>query len=123
MNHATTLPITEARKTIFDITRDIQRPGRYYTLTDKGRPKAVIMSAQEFESWVETLEVMWDFPNIAQDVAEVGRDYKSGKWKTYLSLEELLKQEGFIASKVQKRTYGVSRKIKAKRRKGVSKNR
>ena len=53
MSHETTLPLTEARRTIFTLASNVQKPGRYYTLTDNGRAKAVIMSAQEFESWVE----------------------------------------------------------------------
>lgn len=43
----------------------------YYTLTDKGRPKAVVMSAEEFESWAETLEVMRDFPNLDKDIIAI----------------------------------------------------
>ena len=38
----------------------------------------------------ETCIVMRDFPNLAKDAAEARRDYKSGKWKKYTSLDELL---------------------------------
>ena len=123
MSHETTLPLTEARRTIFTLASNVQKPGRYYTLTDNGRAKAVIMSAQEFESWVETLEVMRDFPTIAKDAAEARRDFKSGKWKKYTSLESILEKEGLISNKVPKRTYGVSRPAQTKRRKSISKNR
>lgn len=112
MNHKTTLPITEARKQIFEIAANVQKPGRFYTLTDNGRPKAVIMSAEEFESWAETLEVIRDFPHIAKDAQEARRDYVSGKWKKYATLDDLLQ-----------RHYAVSRPVKTKRRKSISKNR
>jgi len=65
MNTKTTLPISEARgKNFSKIVDEIQKMGAYYTITDKGRPKAVIMSAEEFESWQETLEVQKMFPNL-----------------------------------------------------------
>ncbi|MBI4407116.1 MAG: type II toxin-antitoxin system Phd/YefM family antitoxin [Candidatus Kerfeldbacteria bacterium] len=102
MTTKTTVSITEARKRIFDIAEQVQRPNVYYTLTDKGRPKAVVMSAEEFESWAETLEVMRDFPNLSEDLKEIERDIRSGKYKTYTRLEDLLH---------------VPSKLKAKRRK------
>ena len=64
MDTKTTLPISEARKKIFKIAEDVQEPSRHYTLTEKGRPKAVIISADEFESWQETLEIMREFPDL-----------------------------------------------------------
>lgn len=90
MTTKTTLSLTEGRKRFFDIAERVQRPNIYYTLTDKGRPKVVVMSAEEFESWVETLEVMRDFPNLSEDIKEVEDDLKSGRYKTYSSLEDLL---------------------------------
>ena len=102
MNTATTIPISEARRTIFDIAKEVQKPGRHYTLTEKGRPKAVIMSAEEFESWVETLEVMREMPDLAKDIKETRRDYETGAYKNYITLEQLLA------------THGLSRTAQAK---------
>jgi prevent-host-death family protein len=45
-----TLPISEARKNIFSIAKEIQKSEVYYTLTEKGRPKVVMLSAEKFES-------------------------------------------------------------------------
>jgi len=104
MNTKTTLPITEARKKIFKITDEAQKPGNYYTLTEKGRPKVVIMSAEEFESWQETIKVMRDFPNLDKDIKEAKRDYKKGN---YITLEELLKKEGYVLADKGKKKYGV----------------
>jgi prevent-host-death family protein len=93
MNTKTTLPISEARKKIFKIAENVQKPSRYYTLTEKGKPKAVIMSAEEFESWQETLEVIRDFPDLGKDIKKAENDYKR---KRYATLEEVLAKEGFI---------------------------
>jgi len=116
MNIKTTLPISEARKKIFDIAEEVQKPNNYYTFTEKGRPKAVLMSAEDFESWQETLEVMRDFPNLKKDIEEVEKAFKSGEYKNWTTLEELLAKEGFQIADKSKKRYGVSVKNKTKRK-------
>jgi len=86
MNTKTTLPISEARSKIFEIADEVQKNSSYYTLTERGRPKAVIISAEDFESWQETLEVMEEFPNLEKDIKEAEEEYKKGE---FLSLDQL----------------------------------
>lgn len=69
MRAKTTIPITEARKRIFDIAEEVQKPGVYYTFTEKGRPKAVFMSYDEFDSLMETLEILSD-PKIMKSIKQ-----------------------------------------------------
>jgi len=92
MNAKTTLSISEARKKIFDIADEVQKPNTYYTLTEKGKPKMVVMGVEEFESWMETLEVMKDFPNLKEEIEEAHKDFKKGD---YVTLDALLAQEGY----------------------------
>ncbi len=105
MNTKTTLPITEFRRRIFELVDKIEKRGSYYTITEKGRPKAVIMSAEEFESWQETLKVQEMFPDLKKDIKEAREDYKKGE---YITLEELLKEEGFVLADKSKAKYEVS---------------
>jgi len=93
MDTKTTLPISEARKEIFKIAERVQKPSTYYTLTEKGKPKAVVLSAEEFESWQETLEVNRIFPNLEKDLKVAEKDFKKRKCAT---LEEVLSKEGFV---------------------------
>lgn len=93
MDIATTLSISEARKKIFKIAEKVQKPATRYTLTEKGKPKAVIMSAEEFESWQETLEVMREFPDLEKDIKKAEREYRRGNC---LTLENVLLREGFV---------------------------
>lgn len=78
----TTLPISKVRRDIFNIT-DAARDGAYVTITEHGEAKAVLMSADEFDSWKETLEVMRDFPNIDNDLEKTRCAVKSGAYKRY----------------------------------------
>jgi len=116
MDTRTTLPISEARKKIFKIAEKVQKSATRYTLTEKGRPKVVMMSAEEFESWQETLEVIREFPNLEKDIEKAEKDYKKGN---YLTLEEILTEEGFILANKSKSKYVSDRSIK-KRKKGSS---
>ena len=119
MDTKTTIPISEARRRIFELVDKIQKRGSYYTITDKGRPKAVMMSAEEFESWQETLEVQKMFPDLDKEIKQVRKDVKSGAYKNYPTLEEILKEEGFLVSE-KKRKY-VSTSSQTKRKKAVKK--
>jgi len=100
MNTKTTLPISEARKKIFEMAEKVQKPSTHYILTEKGRPKVAFMSAEEFESWQETLEVIRDFPELEKDIKKAEREYKRGNYST---LENVLSKEGFVlADKAKK---------------------
>ena len=99
-----TITISEARKRIFEIAEDVQKPGKQYTLTENGRPKIVVMSAEEFESWKETLDVMRDFPDLKNDISLAHKEYERGE---YTTLENLLTKEGFIVADRGTKRYGV----------------
>lgn len=122
MNIKTTIPISEARKNIFKISEKIQKPGVYFTFTDKGKPKGVIMSAEEFESWTETMEVMQQFPNLDKDIAEADRAIKTGEYKNWATLDDLKKDWGFkITGKVKKENV-ISTLSETKSKKGASRH-
>jgi len=113
MDTKTTLPISEARKKIFKIAEKVQKPATRYTLTEKGKPKAVVMSAEEFESWQETLEVIRDFPNLERDIKKAEGEYKKGK---YTTLEEVLSKEGFVLIGKSKNRHVSGSSIKKRRK-------
>jgi prevent-host-death family protein len=100
MDTKTILPISEARKKIFKIAKRVQRPAVNYVLTEKGRPRAVIMSSDEFDSWKETMEVVNLFPRLEDDIKKAEREYKKGYG---LKLEDILLKEGFVLSEKPKK--------------------
>ncbi|MBU4347220.1 type II toxin-antitoxin system Phd/YefM family antitoxin [Patescibacteria group bacterium] len=118
MNIKTTISITEARKRIFDIAEEVQIPNRVYTLTSGGKPKAVIMSAEEYESMVETIEVEKIFPDLDKDIKETKRAFKTGEYKKWPTLGDLKKDWGFAAAEKPKKKYGIrsGNKTKGKKR-------
>ena len=112
-----TISISEARKRIFDIAEEVQAPHKVYTLTADGKPKAVIMSAEEYESMIETLEVQRIFPNLDKDIAEVEEAFKTGAWKNWTTLEQLERKWGLVVAEKPKKKYGIQPSSDKKSRK------
>ena len=96
---AHTISITEARKRIFEIADEVQVPGVHYTLTEKGRPRAVVMSPEEYEGLLETLDILSEDPTILKDLKESERQIKRGE---YVTLEELEKEYGISPRPLRK---------------------
>lgn len=118
MSAKTTLPITEVRKRLFEITKAVRKPGVHYTITENGRPTVVIMSVDEFESWQETISVLEDFPNLAEELKEAEENIKAGRT---IPFEQVLREHGLnkLAEDYEKR---ISNRIPSKRKKGSGKN-
>ena len=53
MKTKNTISVTQARKDIFNLTQEIQQGDKHYTLTERGVPKAVILSVASFEKMLE----------------------------------------------------------------------
>jgi prevent-host-death family protein len=97
----TTLPATEAREKFFKILEDVKKASRIYTVTLDGKPKAVILSSEEYQAWRETLEII-SHPEIVKDLKEAEKDFKAGH---YTPLEEVLKEEGYLVREMPKKKY------------------
>lgn len=110
MNSKNSLSVTEARGKIFDLVKKTATGARFF-LTDRGKAKSVLMSADEFDSWQETMEVMRDFPDLDKDIKEAEEDYKKGN---YITLEELFKKEGYVLADKNKKKYGVQNNLAKK---------
>ena len=121
MDTKTTISITEARKQIYKIVDEVATANTYYTITEKGKPKAVIISSEEFESWMETLEVMRAWPDYKKDIKKINKDIQTGKYKSYPTLEEVMLGQGYVFSD-KKAKYEISNKIRTKRNKTTKKN-
>ncbi len=81
------ISISEARSRIFEIAEKVQKIGQFFTLTENGRPKAVIISAEEYENLIEDLNFMKNKKFMAK-VASAAEDFAKGE---YLSWESVKK--------------------------------
>ncbi len=77
-----TIPLKEARDRFSEIVDKVDRLSERFVVTKNGMPKAVVMSAKEFESWIETLEFMSN--TKAVKALEQGlKEAKAGKFHSF----------------------------------------
>lgn len=118
MNTKTTLSISEARKNIFDIAEAVQKPGLHYTFTEKGRPKAVLMSADEFDSLMETLEILND-PRALARIKRAEEEFAKGEYVSWDEAKKILgwqdSSAGLFRDRGNKGYQAKAKKLKKKR--------
>lgn len=83
-----TLPLAEAKSRLSGLVEEVRALDEEVTITRNGRPVAVLVSADEFERWKETLEVRGD-PALMKEIRAGLRALKSRRAKLY-TLGELL---------------------------------
>lgn len=108
MNMKTTKSATEVRKDFFDILDQVERSGVPYTITKAGKPVVVMMSAEEYESWQETLDIMSD-PELVKGIKEGLDDLKHGRTSTYEQVFGMTQKESLVLAE-KKAKYGKKKK-------------
>jgi len=104
------MSLTEARKKIFQLSDNVQKAANYYILTENGRARTVLLSADDFDSCMETMDVIRECPGILEDAKQLEKDIKSGVAKKYISLEEILVKEGYLDKKILNKKNAISNK-------------
>lgn len=74
----TTLPLTEARNRFAELVEMASGMFARFTITRKGKPEAVLMSKEEYDSLVETLEIMSN-PKTMASIRRAMADIKAGR--------------------------------------------
>ncbi len=77
-----------ARSIFFEILDKVSKLRQVFTITKKGTATAVIMSADEFEEWAETLEIMAHSKTV-KGIKKGLKELKSGK---HVSHKEIFKK-------------------------------
>ncbi len=88
-NLASTLAANEARTNFYELLDEVRDNLRRFTITHRGKARAIIMPIDELESWQETLDVITENPNIVKDLAKSRKEFKEGK---FISLDNLIKK-------------------------------
>jgi antitoxin YefM len=73
-----TVPFTEARSGLTELLDEIERVHEHVIITRNGRPSAVMMATDEYESLIETLEVLADQEAMA-DLTASQHDVDAGR--------------------------------------------
>jgi prevent-host-death family protein len=84
---------TAAKNSFLEILRDAEERGEEVLVTRNGRPCAVVVSAEEWESLIETVEILSD-PDVMKKVTRALRERRAGR---VLGHEEVWKKVGVPA--------------------------
>ena len=110
---------TEARRNIFKLTEDIQKPGNYYTFTENGNAKAVLLSVDEFESMRATIETLIEDPDLPQLSRQANLAVEAGDFSDYIPLEQLIKESGYSVAE-KKGEYVLQCAVSPRGKKAIS---
>jgi antitoxin YefM len=110
MDSKHTISISEARKRIFEIANEVQKPDTHYMLTENGKPKAVILSAEEFENLLDDLDILSD-PDLLKDIETNERAIAEGDYITWEDLKKELHEVDapMLVREKATRKYGIKK--------------
>jgi prevent-host-death family protein len=83
------LPLSEAKTKLSGLVDEVERRDEEIVITKNGRPAAVLVSPEEYDSWKETLAVRAD-RDLMKEIKAGLAALKARKAKLY-TLEELCK--------------------------------
>lgn len=73
-----TIPLSEAKAHLSEIISDVVKTHDVFAISRGGIPSGVIMSVQEYESLIETLEILAD-PELMKSIRQSAKDKKAGR--------------------------------------------
>ena len=88
-----TLGVSQVRQNLPKLIDEVDARFERLFITKGGKPKAVLMSSEEFESWMETI-ASYEDPETMKVIREVGNmDIEDiRKSKKFITLEDLKKK-------------------------------
>ena len=78
----TTLTVTEAKAHFLELIRGSNERLERFIITKQGKPAAVVMNADEFEGWLETVEIMSD-KKLLKEIRKAKKELEQGKTKSF----------------------------------------
>jgi len=85
-----TLSLSEAKMKLSALVEDVKTREREIVITKHGRPAAVLVSPDEFESWHETMKIRFDADFMAE--IKKGLQGLKGRKASLYTLEELFEE-------------------------------
>ena len=77
-----TMSLKQARSRFSSLIDKADRLSERFIVTKNGAPKAVVMGADEYESWVETLELLSN-PKAVKALQQGLKDAKGGRVRSF----------------------------------------
>lgn len=95
---------TEARNKFFDLLGKVKKGPYPINITVNGIPEAVIMSKDDFDGWMATIETLSD-PELMESIRESEKDFKAGRYQTLEEVEKELEIGNYLIADKGKKKY------------------
>jgi len=82
------VPFTDARARLSDLLDLVESEQEHVVITRQGKPVAIVMSVDEWESWEETVDILSD-PEAMDALRESEEDVKAGR---LVDLDEVIRR-------------------------------
>ena len=79
---AINITATEARKNFFELLEKLDNPAVQVNITYKGRPRAVLVNAEEIDAGRETLEILSN-AKLMKDISQAEKEFQKGDYCTF----------------------------------------
>ena len=111
---------TDARNNFFDLLGKVKTSPYPINITVKGIPEVVVMSKDDYDGWMATIETLSD-KDLMASIKESDKNFKEGKYQTLDEVEKELKIGKYRLLSDVKGTYvsSLTRKSGKKRVKKV----
>lgn len=88
----TVIPLTELRPKLPEVVEHVSKYLDRFIITRRGKPEAVILSEEDYESLLETLDILSD-QKLVKEIRDAYLDLKKGKG---ISWEQAKKKLGYV---------------------------
>jgi prevent-host-death family protein len=78
----TTKTATEAKTHFLELIRAAEKCSGRFVITRSGRPAAVLMNADEYEGWLETLALVSD-PSVRAQLRDAMEELRTGRGHSF----------------------------------------
>ncbi|MGH9316021.1 MAG: type II toxin-antitoxin system Phd/YefM family antitoxin [Thermoanaerobaculia bacterium] len=100
----TTLTVTQAKNSLLELLRDVEERGETVQITRNGIPAGVLVSAEEWESLLETVSILSDAAAMKK-IVRARREIAAGVLLTH---EQVWRRDGVPAAVPSRRGKGHS---------------
>ena len=83
-----TINATEAKKRLLELIREADESFECYCITRNGEAKAILMSIEDYDGWLETLEIMSN-KQAMKEIKQARKELDAGKG---IPFEEILEK-------------------------------
>ncbi len=97
---------TDARNNFFELLEQVKKAPYPINITIKGIPEVVVMSKDDYDGWLATIETLSD-PELMEAIRQGDEDIKAGRYRSWEEVKKDLNKESYLIADKGKKKYTV----------------